>query len=87
MSSSLCTQRQPINPLVRVELLQKGLDGTGVATQVLSDLVTILEDNECGHGANAELLCKLGDSVDVELGEVDLVLEFLGLSPPVGKEC
>jgi hypothetical protein len=56
------------------------LQGRGVGADELVDLLAVLEDDEGGHGADAELLGELGQGVDVELGEVDLVLE-LALGP------
>lgn len=49
--------------------LDGGLEGLGVGTDNLSDLVTVLEQQEGGHGADAELLSNIGDLVDVELVE------------------
>jgi len=68
------------------ELLQKVLDRDGVAADVLASLVTVLEEEEGGHGADAKLLGELGKVVDVELGKVHLALELLGLGPPVLQE-
>jgi len=71
---------------LRRELLDKRLQGPGVATHVLAGLVAVLEEDECGHGADAELLGKLGKCVDVELGEVNLALVLLRLGPPVARK-
>lgn len=50
-----------------------GLDGSleslGVGTNDLGDLVTALEKEEGGHGADTEFLRNIGDLVDVELVE------------------
>lgn len=50
-----------------------GLDGSleslGVGTDDLSNLVAVLEEEEGGHGANAEFLCDVRDLVDVKLEE------------------
>ena len=52
--------------------LDGSLEGLGVGADDLSDLVTALEQQEGGHGADAELLCDLGDLVDVELEEASV---------------
>lgn len=49
--------------------LDSGLESLGVSAYNLGDLVTTLEEQECGHGADTELLCNIGDLVDVELEE------------------
>ena len=49
--------------------LDGGLESLGVGTDDLGDLVTILEEEEGGHGANAEFLCDVRDLVDVKLEE------------------
>lgn len=50
-------------------LLDGGLESSGVGTNNGSDLLAVLEEDESGHGANAELLGDLGDLVDVDLVE------------------
>jgi hypothetical protein len=45
-----------------------------LGTDHLVHLLTVLEDDEGGHGTNAKLLSKIGDGVDIELDKVDLVL-------------
>lgn len=42
----------------------------GVRTHDLLDLLLVLEDQEGGHGADAELLRNFRDLVDIELDEV-----------------
>jgi len=54
--------------------LDGGLEGLGVCADNLGDLVTTLEQEECGHGADAELLSDIRDLVDVELVEACLVI-------------
>jgi hypothetical protein len=49
----------------------------GVRTHDLLDLLLVLEDQECGHGADAELLRNVGDLVDIELDEMGAGV-FLG---------
>lgn len=67
-----------------VNLLVEGReDSSGVGTDDIANLLAVLEDNEGGHGADAKLLGEVGKMVDVELGEVDLVLELLVLGPPL----
>lgn len=60
--------------------LQVVLDGLFesflVGTDDLADLLAVLEEHECGHGADTELLGDVGDLVDVNLVEGDLVLEL-----------
>jgi hypothetical protein len=56
----------------------------GVRTHDLLDLVLVLEDQECGHGADAELLRNVRDLIDIELDEMGAG-EFLRepVPPPV----
>lgn len=54
--------------------LDGGLEGLGVCADNLGDLVTTLEQEECGHGADAEFLSDIRDLVDVELVEACLVV-------------
>ena len=49
--------------------LDGGLESLGVGADDLGDLVTVLEEQEGRHGADAELLSNVGDLVDVELVE------------------
>lgn len=49
--------------------LDSGLESLRVGTDDLGDLVTVLEEKEGRHGADAEFLCNIGDLVDVELEE------------------
>ena len=49
----------------------------GIRTHDLLDLLLVLEDQERGHGADAELLRDVRDLVDVELDEVGAG-EFFG---------
>lgn len=46
-----------------------GLDGILIGADDLADFLAVLEDDEGGHGADAELLGHVGDLVDVELVE------------------
>jgi hypothetical protein len=55
--------------LCLVVLHNAGLDGLGVCAHNLTDLLAVLEEDKCGHGADAELLCNVGDLVNVELVE------------------
>lgn len=62
-----------------------GLESLGVGTNDLANLLAALEEQEGGHGADAELLCNVGDLVDVELvelGRSELLGEPGGLSAP-----
>lgn len=49
--------------------LDSGLEGLGVRADDLGDLLAVLEQQEGGHGADAELLRDVWDLVDVELVE------------------
>jgi hypothetical protein len=49
--------------------LDGGLESLGVGTDDLGNLVAVLEEEEGGHGANAEFLSNIGDLIDVELVE------------------
>lgn len=66
-------------------LLEGVQEHRGVGTDDLLNLLAVLEDDESRHGADAELLGEVGQMVDVELGEVD-VLEGLLLGPPGRQE-
>jgi hypothetical protein len=57
-------------------LLDAGLDGLGVCAHNLTNLLAVLEEDEGGHGADAELLCNVGDLVDVELVEAGFGVLF-----------
>jgi hypothetical protein len=50
-------------------LLDGSLEGRGVGTNNGSDLLSVLEEHESGHGADAQLLSNLGKLVDVNLVE------------------
>ena len=50
-------------------LLDGGLESLGVCADDLANLLAVLEQQESGHGANAELLGDVWDLVDVELVE------------------
>jgi hypothetical protein len=52
-------------------IFNRGLQRRRISTHNLPDLHAVLEDEEGGHGADAELLRDIGDFVDVELDEVD----------------
>jgi len=52
--------------------LDGGLEGLGVGTDNLSNLLAVLEEQEGGHGTDAELLGDLGELVDVDLEEACL---------------
>jgi hypothetical protein len=49
--------------------LDSRLEGLRVRAHDLGDLVAVLEEQECGHGADAELLRDVRDVVNVELVE------------------
>jgi hypothetical protein len=50
-------------------LLDGSLEGRRVGTNNGSDLLSVLEEHESGHGADAQLLGDLGKLVDVNLVE------------------
>lgn len=50
-------------------LLDGGLESLGVRANDFLDLLPVLEQQEGGHGADAEVLGDVGDLVDVELVE------------------
>ena len=50
-------------------LLDGGLERLGVCADDLLDLLLVLEEQEGGHGADAEVLSDVRDLVDVELVE------------------
>lgn len=50
-------------------VLDSGLESLGVGANDLGDLLAVLEEEEGGHGADAEFLCDVGDLVNVELEE------------------
>lgn len=64
-------------------LLDGSLKGLGVGADDLTDLVAALEEQEGGHGTDAELLGDVGDLVDVELVELGV---GVGLGEP-GETC
>ena len=73
--------------LLSAVLLKQLLQDGRVGTEELIDLLAILEDGEGGHGADTELLGKVGELVDVELGEVNaLVLGPLAPSRIRGRQ-
>ena len=53
-------------------LLNSGLEGIWVGTDNLSNLLSILEQEERGHSANGELLSDIWNLVDVDLVEFGL---------------
>ena len=53
-------------------LLNSGLEGVWVGTYNLSNLLSILEEEERRHGANGELLSDIWNLVDVDLVEFGL---------------
>ena len=58
-------------------ILDSGQQRLGVCADDLGRLLAVLEDEEGGHGADAELLGHVGDLVDVNLDEV-CAGEFFG---------
>lgn len=51
---------------------QHRLEGARVGADEFVSLLAVLEDHECGHGADAELLADVRELIDVDLDEVDL---------------
>jgi hypothetical protein len=56
--------------LGRNSLLNRSLQRGRVSADNLADLLSVLEDDECRHGADAKLLRNIGDFVNVDLNEV-----------------
>jgi hypothetical protein len=56
--------------LLLSSLLDSSQERLRISTHNLLHLLRVLEDQERGHGADAELLCYVGHLVDVELDEV-----------------
>jgi hypothetical protein len=50
-------------------VLNSSLEGLGVGTNDLGNLVAVLEKEEGGHSADTEVCCDIGKFVDVELVE------------------
>lgn len=65
-------------------LLDGGLESLGVGTDDLADLFAVLEEQEGGHGADAEFLGDVWDLVDVDLVEAGV---GVGVGEPVGWGC
>lgn len=69
--------------MIRLDVVLDGsLQGLRVRTDDLADLLTVLEEEEGRHGADAELLRDVGDVVDVDLVETRVLV---GVGHPVGK--
>ena len=66
-------------------LLDELNQSSGVGTDQVAGLLTVLEDEEGRHGTDAELLGQFGDFVDIELEEVNAVLEFVRVGVPVNR--
>lgn len=65
-----------IDNLFLNSLGHKGKERRGVGAHQLAGLLAVLEEHESWHGADAEFLAQLGELIDVDLGEED-ILEFL----------
>lgn len=57
--------------LLSSRLRNSSLQRLRVRAHDLSLLLPVLEDDECGHGADTEFLCNVWHLVDVDLDEVD----------------
>jgi hypothetical protein len=64
-----------------------GLDGLGVGADDGLDLSAVLEEDKGGHGTDSELLGDVGDLVDVDLVEADVLVIGLGVSVERRKKC
>lgn len=60
-------------------LLNRRLDSLWIRAHNLIDFLAVLEQQESGHGADAELLGEVGDLVHVDLVESDVGV-FFGVS-------
>lgn len=65
-------------------LLDGSLEGLGVGTDDLGDLLAVLEQDKGGHGADAEFLSDIGDLVDVNLVEAGV---GVGVGEPTIRQC
>jgi hypothetical protein len=63
-------QFHPLNLILPNRSLNSRLQRLRVRTHDLIQLLSVLEDEECGHGADTEFLRYVGDLVYVELDEV-----------------
>lgn len=72
---------QSFGSLYLQALVEEGDESVGVGTDQLVGLLAVLEQHEGGHGADAKLLAQLGEVIDVDLGEEDiLVLLVVGVA-------
>jgi hypothetical protein len=62
---------------------ERGLNGLGVGADDGLDLGALLEEDEGGHGADAQLLGDVGDFVDVDF--VEAYVFVIGLGVPVER--
>jgi len=70
---------------IRLDIVLDGsLKSRRVGTNDLRDLLTVLEEEESGHGADGELLRNLGHLVDVELVEARIGVV---VGEPTDKPC
>lgn len=69
-----------------IVLLDQLLESAGVGTDELVGSLAVLVDEEGRHGADVELGSDVGDLLDVELEEVD-VLELFRVGVPVENTC
>jgi len=58
------------NLLLLDSLLNSGLQSIRVGTDNLLDLLSVLEDHECGHGTDTEFLGNIWDFINVNLDKV-----------------
>lgn len=76
-----CSVDLPDHPL-RNKAHNSVLDGGGVGTHDLVDLLAVLEEDEGGHSADAEFLGQVGDLINIDLDEEGIAVllgEFLDL--------
>lgn len=62
----------PSDLLLSIRLLNSSQQRLRIGANNLSDLLLVLEDDECRHGADTELLRDVWDFVYVDLNEMDV---------------
>ena len=71
------------NNVIRLDVVLDGsLQGLGVRTDDLANLLAVLEEEEGRHGADAELLRNFGNVVDIDLVETGVLV---GVGHPVKR--
>ena len=58
--------------LLSIRIRNSSLQRLGVCAHNFTNLLRILEDQECRHGVNTKLLRNVGDFIDIDLDEVNV---------------